>query len=636
MRKMKKSISLIMAILMLLTVIPLSASAIVYSGTFGANGCLKWEFDSKTNVLIISGNGAFPDATELVRPLYNKRGYEKVIIKDGVTSVGDFAFKGSGKLVSVELPPSVTSIGEKAFMNCDKLERINLHCIKSLGISAFEGCTALKTIELLSPDLKTIPESAFENCQYLKTIKFAEGLQTIDKRAFFDCYKYYKEIVIPDTVTTIGKNAFYHCGINELTLGKGVTTISGGAFYNNYLNTLTIPASVQTLQGDAAVSYGTFGHNSDLTRIYIEDGALKNEGIRRSDFIYSYEDKYGNSVSALSLHAVYCEGSSLKHNLNDDAAVYYNHSTHSYCTETLTAPTSAKPCLSTVTKTYCTSCGDYYKTTTASSTEHKYTVETLYPADCVTVGHSKMTCSVCGDFKEVMSTNDTHKSLYTTEFAIAATCTSDGRTKGTACSACKKTVTISEVIPALNHKNKRAYNVAATCTKQGYKNAEYCPDCKTIFTNDDTIITEPTNHPNKYNKAKVDATCTSTGTEAGVYCNDCHKWLEGGATISKSDHEFVDWKIIRAADCMTKSDLKEAKCKYCDKTTQQSFSNNNPNHKDENHNGTCDTCNKKLTLLCLCACHKKDGKGTGWFRFCRFFWKLFKTNKYCKCGVTHY
>lgn len=58
-------------------------------------------------------------------------------------------------------------------------------------------------------------------------------------------------------------------------------------------------------------------------------------------------------------------------------------------------------------------------------------------------------------------------------------------------------------------------------------------------------------------------------------------------------------------------------------------------HYDETHDGTCDSCGIDTTADCKHLCH--EGRPLNFFYgLCLFFWKLFKTNKNCECGIVHY
>ena len=141
---------------------------------------------SEDGTLTISGTGDIPGSGDA--PWFS-RSYEikKVIIKDGVTNIGNKAFFDYPALTSVEIPNSVTSIGESAFFQCMRLTSVTIgNSLTRIGKRAFENCTALLSVEFPN-SLTNIEESAFGNCFVLTSI------------------------TIPNSVTSIGNNAFVNC-----------------------------------------------------------------------------------------------------------------------------------------------------------------------------------------------------------------------------------------------------------------------------------------------------------------------------------------------------------------------------------------------------------------------------------------
>jgi hypothetical protein len=136
----------------------------------------------------------------------------KVIIKEGMTSIGEYAFTQCKQIIEVIIPASVTSICKYAFSRCDNLTTITL------------------------PDkLQSIEDSVFASCLKLKKIIIPENVTTIGNSAFRFC-KDLHEINIPKKVTEIGENAFIMCGeLKTLTFEDSETsiTIGNGAFFNS-------------------------------------------------------------------------------------------------------------------------------------------------------------------------------------------------------------------------------------------------------------------------------------------------------------------------------------------------------------------------------------------------------------------
>lgn len=93
-----------------------------FKGSCGEN--LIWNLKAKGGTLTISGSGDMTDykyATSF--PVWNDD-TTKIVIEDGVTSIGRYAFKKFASLKSVEMPSSITEIGEGAFQYCGNLSQI--------------------------------------------------------------------------------------------------------------------------------------------------------------------------------------------------------------------------------------------------------------------------------------------------------------------------------------------------------------------------------------------------------------------------------------------------------------------------------------------------------------------------------
>ncbi|MDO4815771.1 MAG: leucine-rich repeat domain-containing protein, partial [Bacillota bacterium] len=118
----KRIISIILALIMICTLLPMSAFAatVVRSGKCGNN--LTWTLDTK-DTLTISGTGEMYDYGEFASSPWNgsRSNILSVIIKDGVTTIGSYAFEGCDSLTSITIPDGVTTIGDSAFEYCSSL-----------------------------------------------------------------------------------------------------------------------------------------------------------------------------------------------------------------------------------------------------------------------------------------------------------------------------------------------------------------------------------------------------------------------------------------------------------------------------------------------------------------------------------
>ncbi len=228
---------------------------------------LLWVLDND-GTLTISGTGDMwsKSALSVARP-WESAGIplKKVIINEGVTSVGANMFADCRELESVVLPEGLTRIGDYGFKWCEKLSDIVLpdsvttlgrHALNGIAITELKipaGLTVIGDGVFSGIDIEklTIPEgvteigySAFDNCKSLTEISFPSTLRVIGERAFEGCDALPK-VSIPGTVTTVGEGAFDGClSLAEIELGDGILNFSGRTKYSQgnhaFLNTAYI------------------------------------------------------------------------------------------------------------------------------------------------------------------------------------------------------------------------------------------------------------------------------------------------------------------------------------------------------------------------------------------------------------
>ena len=135
---------------------------------------LTWTLTAD-GTLTISGTGAMKDynAAENLSPAYMNSDVKKVVIEDGVTSIGELAFYKCSSLTNITIPDSVTCIEYAAFHGCSSLSSITIpNSVTSIGIYAFVVCSSLTSITI--PDgVTSIGYGAFSDCSSLKTISLS-------------------------------------------------------------------------------------------------------------------------------------------------------------------------------------------------------------------------------------------------------------------------------------------------------------------------------------------------------------------------------------------------------------------------------------------------------------------------------
>ena len=177
----KRLLSIMLAMLMLFSLLPMSAMAIGDEGTgdqsvendsdlqvgstqIGESGTY-WSYDEDTKTLTISGEGMVPGGTGTGADKHPWDEHEgeitKLVIKEGVTGTrGPKAFAGMGALTEIQFPNSFTTIGDGAFANCSNLKTVTLPAtVKTLSSVAFSNCNSLESLYVCNRDI-TIPSGA--------------------------------------------------------------------------------------------------------------------------------------------------------------------------------------------------------------------------------------------------------------------------------------------------------------------------------------------------------------------------------------------------------------------------------------------------------------------------------------------
>ena len=184
----KRILAVALALLMALSLVACGGSSLADSAG-GTHGSLSWDYDAETRKLTIGGSGemadfASPDAIVWSAVLTSA---QRIVIEEGVTSVGSYAFYYMPALTEVSLPSTVTKIGDFAFAYCAALTDLSLPAkLTSVGKSAFEACAALTSISL-SASVTEVDERAFAYCSSLKSAVITGTLTELRAETFKNC-----------------------------------------------------------------------------------------------------------------------------------------------------------------------------------------------------------------------------------------------------------------------------------------------------------------------------------------------------------------------------------------------------------------------------------------------------------------
>jgi hypothetical protein len=203
----------------------------------GTTGACTWTITgtSPNYTLTISGNGAMGDYNDYsALPWYSYRtNIKTLVIQQGVTTIGRYAFSVCSGATSVTIPNSVMSIGFLAFGSCSSLTSITIPSSAiTIDNSAFSWCYGLTSI---------VVDANNPNYSSVNGVLFNKTQTTLIQYPIGKTGNY----TIPNTVTTIGEDAFWNCNITAITIPNSVTTIEYAAFrFSNGLTSITIPSSV--------------------------------------------------------------------------------------------------------------------------------------------------------------------------------------------------------------------------------------------------------------------------------------------------------------------------------------------------------------------------------------------------------
>lgn len=172
-----------------------------------------------------------------------------VQLPESLKSIGQDAFRNCDALINIIFPHELNEIGGFAFGGCDGLESISLPAsITNLATNCFWECTSLRTAEILSENLTSLPDHMFSNCRALRTVTLPESLKEIDEYCFSNC-EHLSDITLPERLEVIGRSAFFVCtSLESINFPESLTKIEGYAFQNAALSgDLILPEGLETI-----------------------------------------------------------------------------------------------------------------------------------------------------------------------------------------------------------------------------------------------------------------------------------------------------------------------------------------------------------------------------------------------------
>ena len=440
------------------------------SGDFGENSRLHWEVSTGVlsgKTLTISGTGAMPDfdfPNGNLAPWWNYEALgmltsfgnfklegelKKVVIKDGVTNVSNYALFCLPAATQVTLPDSVTRIGRYGIAMCSKLTGLSIpksvtgigdfglagngltavtlpDGLQSLGRGAFDSCASL-TNTTLPAAITAVPGKCFADCTKLLNVKYAGTVTAIGDLAFESC-KALTAAPIPETVTEIGASAFTGCtALTDVTIPAGVSTIPEDCFRGcTALTDIDLPGTV------THVGHNAFTGCTALkdVRCYGAAPAVEPGNSEAHSFEPAIVTIHYNPAMNWTLDA---DGKWQGYTVSDKGAC--THTDYGTTERTVPATCGEAGRVDTI----CSNCGEVISTRELPPTgAHVWGngVVTTAPTE-TTPGVRTFTCSGCGDIREeTIPATGAHDYQFTK--TVAPTCTDGGYDLYT-CSGCGAT-----------------------------------------------------------------------------------------------------------------------------------------------------------------------------------------------------
>ncbi len=208
----------------------------------------------------------------------------KLVIPEGVTSIESNTFCYCSAITSVTIPSTVTSIGEDAFYECTELEEIKINAVTMNDLSRDSEifCNAGKNGDgikvTIGKDVIKIPAylfylsspSYYRYSPKITSVEFEEGsvCKSIGHSAFEGCSRL-TSITVPDGITEIGSLVFYATEYfnNEANWEDEVLYIGKYLIRAKY----TISGSYTIEDGTICIADNAFLGCNSLTSIKISD-----------------------------------------------------------------------------------------------------------------------------------------------------------------------------------------------------------------------------------------------------------------------------------------------------------------------------------------------------------------------------
>ncbi len=608
---------------------------------------------------------------------------------DGDVYIGEVYYKYKGKMpdkTSITIRDGTKCIADLAFFECSDLINVDISSsLINIGVGAFYG-SSLSSVTI-PYGVKDIDAVAFAFCDSLESIIIPNSITSIGEGAFAHCISLLST-TIPSSVTNIDEYAFGYYVDED---NGDIVKLDNFTIYG-YCNT---SAEIYANEnGFAFIDLETHVHDCEEEIIKESTCTEKGEKLLTCDCGYSsiaeiplakHTEKTIPAIPATCTKPGLTEGttcSACRSNVKPQEEIPALG--HDFVTDVeAVAATCTKP--GNTEGKHCNRCGFEIDSEVIPETGH---IEATIPGKsptCIEPGYTKgIICTVCGALIEKIemipslghdmftdtgmkvptcTENGKTESAHCTRCdyrieavdisarghseeiidAKKATCLEPGYTQSIICVVCGEVLVESKEIPALGHHMiATSERIEPTCTSTGMTESKHCIRCN--FSVEASVI--PMIEHTEEIISAVSATCTETGFTDGEYCAICGKTLVEQKELPALGHNMIVDVESKEPTCTVSGTTEGSHCSRCGFIVEAEKIE--PlGHTDNNNDGKCDRCGEKTgepvnppkpddpSATCTHICHK-GGISAFFYKIARFFWKLFKTNKYCSCGAAHY
>ncbi|MBQ3135871.1 MAG: leucine-rich repeat domain-containing protein [Clostridia bacterium] len=643
MKTSKKLLTGIVLVLTLMLCLVFGASALDETGKCGDN--VFWTYDSSTEILTISGQGKMwnsdEDGYNYSRPPYHDIDYKYVVIQNGVTAISAYAFSNS-QVTTISIPSSVKKIGKCAFYETYALKNVIIpYGVETIGDYAFHYCVSLEKI-VLPDSVRSVGIGVFSNCCGVEVYytgsqeqwNNVSGYESIASgRMNYNYCKNHTNTEARDEITPTCVESGCSAGVFCNICGYRV---SGMDFMKPVRHTDALYDGVCDICGDSAsdvhsdkeIRYYT-RKNDALRYIPEKTGTFKLDIVYSSvnvqTFVYIYDvenqtylysdDTWEGDISvdlfAGKTYLIECEYEESQLGYIDiKLRLQHEHANTVYYSETV--PTCTKSGYTD--GVYCNDCDKWIQGhSEIDSLGHNYDKTVINPGSCTEEYVVHFKCKVCG--------------YEITEFYGLKHNYDDD----SVCKDCGyRYVEWEEQFDTTNQIKVRyestAFEYGTNLVVEKGQNANFVFEeryGKYISYDISFVLNGEKVQPNGNVTVKIPIPTDFSAENCVIYYVD----VNGNKTLIPSRYE--DGYIVFETDHFSEYVLVDESSAIGGATEPSE-----PTDPDEPTTEP-DEPNEPDTSDCTHMCHKSGFMGFIW-KIVQFFWKLFKINPVCECGMAHY